>query len=346
VRQLTYVGPKLIEWWDVPEPVIKDPGDAIVQPLAVTRCDLDLVIATGRSGLAGPFALGHETSGRVVDVGSGVKSFAPGDLVIVPFQISCGACDACRRGHTNACTSVPFRSSYGLKPVCGVEYGGGLSDLIRVPFADHMLVRHPAGHALSQTAALADGATDAFAAVSPWLRARPGAEVLIIGGGGQSLGIFSVQVAVSLGARRVFYIDDCPLRIARAKSLGAEVHEAAHGLEIEPIGLFPIVIDAASTNASLLLAIRSTEPNGVCQRMYGDFTELTPTPLRHMYGVGVTLKTSRVNARAQLPDSLGHVTAGHYHPECVITRRVRFEDAAEAIVDPTMRVAFVRDGID
>jgi len=59
-----------------------------------------------------------------------------------------------------------FRSSYGLKPLCGVEYGGALSDLIRVPFADHMLVRQPEGHALSQTAGLADGATDAFSAVA------------------------------------------------------------------------------------------------------------------------------------------------------------------------------------
>src|SRR5205085_1873594 len=87
----------------------------------VTRCDLDLTIAGGKSGLPGPFALGHETAGRVVDVGSAVKNFVPGDLVIVPFQISCGECASCRRGHTNTCTSVPFRSSYGLKPVCGVE---------------------------------------------------------------------------------------------------------------------------------------------------------------------------------------------------------------------------------
>jgi alcohol dehydrogenase len=79
--------------------------------------------------------------------------------------------------------------------------------------------------------------------------------------------------------------------------------------------------------------------------MYGDFAELTPTPLRHMYGVGITLKISRVNARAELPASLAHVTAGHYHPEHVITRWVNFDDAAEAIADATIRVAFVRDGV-
>jgi alcohol dehydrogenase len=346
MRQLTYVGGNTIEWWDVPEPKLQHDRDALVQPLAVTRCDLDLMIANGKSGLPGPFALGHEAAGRVTDVGDAVKSFAPGDLVIVPFQISCGSCERCKRGHTNACTSVPFRSSYGLKPVCGVEYGGALSDLIRVPFADHMLVKQPAGHALSQTAALADGATDSFSAVANWLRQRPGVEVLVIGGWAQSLGMFAVQAALGRGARRAVYLDDNPQRLAKAKSLGAEVHQAPTGLAMDPVGLFPIVIDAALTDASILLALRSTEPNGMCQRMYGDFAEKTPVPLRHMYGVGITLRISRVNVRAEMPDCVSHVAAGHFHPEHVITRRIRFEDAHEAIGDPTIRVAFVRDGIE
>lgn len=346
MRQLTYVGGDTIEWWDVPEPKLTDDRDALVRPLAVTRCDLDLTIVSGKSGLPGPFALGHETAGIVVDAGAAVKSFVPGDLVIVPFQISCGACERCRRGHTNACTSVPFRSSYGLKPVCGVEYGGGLSDLIRVPFADHMLVRQPEGHALSQTAGLADGATDAFSAVAYGLRQWPAAEVLVIGGGGQSIGLFAVQAGLSRGASRVVYLDDDAQRLAKAKSLGAEVFEAPKGLVMEPIGLFPIVVDAAATDASILLAFRSAEPNGICQRMYGDFKETTPVPLRHMYGVGITLRIGRVNVRAELPDCVAHVASGHFHPEHVITRRVRFEDAHEAIGDPTIRVAFVRDGIE
>lgn len=346
MRQLTYVGGSTIEWWDVPEPKLQDASDALVRPLAVTRCDLDLAIVSGKAGLPGPFALGHETAGIITDIGSAVKHFVPGDLVIVPFQISCGECERCRRGHTNACTSVPFRSSYGLKPVCGVEYGGALSDLLRVPFADHMLVRQPAGHALSQTAGLADGATDGFSAVAHWLKQRPGAEVLIVGGFGQSLGMFAVQAAVSRGAGRVVYLDDDPARLAKARSLGAEAHEAPRGLAMDPIGLFPIVIDTAATDASILLAFRSTEPNGVCQRMYGDFRDLTPVPLRHMYGVGITLRVSRVNVRAELPGCVDHVACGHFHPEHVITRKIRFEDAHEAIGDPTIRVAFVRDGID
>jgi len=154
---------------------------------------------------------------------------------------------------------------------------------------------------LSQTAGLADGATDAFSAVAYWLKQWPGAEVLVIGGSGQSIGMFAVQAALSRGARRVVYLDDHPQRLAKARSLGAEVHEAPKGLAMEPIGLFPIVVDAAATDASILLAFRSAEPNGICQRMYGDFAETTPVPLRHMYGVGITLRVGRVNVRAEMP---------------------------------------------
>jgi len=68
MRQLTYVSGNTIAWWDVPEPRLQDGRDALVRPLAVTRCDLDLIIAGGKSGLAGPFALGHETAGIVTEV--------------------------------------------------------------------------------------------------------------------------------------------------------------------------------------------------------------------------------------------------------------------------------------
>ena len=48
----------------------------------------------------------------------------------------------------------------------------------------------------------------AFSALAHWLRQRPGAEVLVIGGFGQSLSMFAVQAGISCGARRVVYIDD------------------------------------------------------------------------------------------------------------------------------------------
>jgi hypothetical protein len=89
---------------------------------------------------------------------------------------------------------------------------------------------------------------------------------------------------------------------------------------MEPVGLFPIVADTAASDAGILLAFRSTEPNGICPRMYGDIAETTPVPLRHMHGVGITPRIGRVNVRAEMPDCVAHVAAGRFHPEHVIRR--------------------------
>jgi alcohol dehydrogenase len=346
MRQLTFVRPGVLEWWDVVEPTIQDDRDALVRPLAVTRCDLDLYIARGVARFDGPFAIGHETAGIVTAVGDAVQSVKIGDMVIVPFQISCGSCAFCARGLTSACEAVPFRSSYGLKPVCGVDYGGALSDLLRVPFADHMLIKHPPGLTLSKTSSLADSATDAFCVVEPVLRQNADADVVVIGGRGQSLGIMIAHAARSLGARRVLYIDNEPRRLAKAREYGVEVLEIVSFKDCRLGDRYFLAVDADGSEASLDLAIRSVEPGGICHRMYGGFASHTPVPLAHMYAQGITLKIGRVNARASLPACLAHVEAGHYHPEAVLTRRVAFDDAHEAMLDPTMKIVFLREGVE
>src|SRR4030095_2664110 len=102
MEQLTLGEQGKIEWQDVPAPCIEGPGEALVRPLAVTRCDIDLPYVTGLLPPPRPFALGHECVGEVVAVGDGVTSFHAGARVIVPFQISCGRCARCLRGHTGS----------------------------------------------------------------------------------------------------------------------------------------------------------------------------------------------------------------------------------------------------
>ena len=63
------------------------------------------------------------------------------------------------------------------------------------------------------------------------------------------------------------------------------------------------------------------------------------------FAIGHEAAGKVIDVGDEMPDCVAHVAAGHYHPEHVVTQRVRFEDAHEAIGDPTIRVAFVRDGI-
>ena len=118
MREVVFIEPGRLEWRDVPEPTIDAPRQALVRPLAVATCRSDGVIA----GNAPPFGLKpgwHEFVAEVIETGDEVESFRAGDRVVVPFQISCGACDACREGRTGNCTGVPPHSMYGLGPVGG-----------------------------------------------------------------------------------------------------------------------------------------------------------------------------------------------------------------------------------
>jgi alcohol dehydrogenase len=343
MRQLTFVKPGQFEWREVEAPRIEGTGQALVRPLAVTRCDLDLYIATGLFPMQGPFAFGHEIAGEVVAVGDSVTAARPGDRVIVPFQINCGRCDMCQRGFTNACTAVPPYSAYGLAPSSGTEWGGGLSDCVRVPYADAMLVRIPDGVSLPSAAAIADNATDGYRTVAGPLERSPGAKVLVVGGLAQSVGLFAVQAARALGAGQVVYRDFDARRLDAAKALGAHVIPTVYAPDLPVQETFPIVVEASGLPDALTFALRSTGPCGICTSVSAGVGDKASVPLRSMYMQGITYAVSRVHARADLGGALDCARCGGSHPDQLITREVRFQDAAEAMTDSAIKLVFVAD---
>lgn len=290
MRQLTFIAPGKFEWHDVPAPVLTAATDALVRPIAVARCDLDYYIATGFAPYAGPFAFGHEMVGEVVDAGDAV-GLAPGARVIVPFQISCGACDPCRRGHSNACASVPFAAAYGLKPTSGTEFGGALSDLVRVPFAPHMLVPLPDGVAPEIAAGFSDNIADGWRGVAGPLADRPGGSVLVVGGLAQSVGLYAAAAARALGAGDVLYLDDDADRRARAEAIGVAAEPLALAAGRAPDRKFDIVVEAAGTTEALIFAVHSAGVNGVVTSVAIHFGETTPVPLRAAYYKGIIYET-------------------------------------------------------
>ena len=339
MRQLTFIKPGRFEWWDTPAPTLSAPTDAIVRPIAVARCDLDLYIATGVIPYPGPFAFGHEMVAVVADAGE-QSGFAPGETVVVPFQIACGQCGACRRGLTNACEAVPFGAAFGLKPTSGVEFGGALSDLVRVPFADQMLVRLPRGVDPVAAASVSDNVADGWRAVAPQLAAYPGASVLVVGGLAQSVGLYAAGAAVALGAGRTVYLDDHDGRRAIARAMGAEAQPLALGDGRTASELFDIVVEAAGDAAALGFAVQSCGTNGVLTSVAIHLGATTPVPLTRAYYKGLTFQTSRVNSRATFPLALDCIACGRFHPETVTHRVARFCDAPDAMTDPGPKVIF------
>lgn len=329
MRQLTYVKPRTLEWWDVPDPKIEGAGEAIVRPLAVSACDLDPMIVQGFAPYEAPIPLGHEFVAEVVETGESVQRFRPGDRVSVPFAISCGECERCRRGLTAVCASVPKTAMFGIG-AAGGDYGGALSDLARVPYADHMLVPLPEGVAPTLAAAVSDNLVDGWRTVGPQLADRPGAAVLVMGGASSgTIGLYAVAAATALGAESVTYVDTHAARLEAARALGAN---AIEGPPPRRFASHPVTVDASADPTGLACVVRSTEPGGVCTSTGIYFTE-TPMPLFEMFVRNIEFRTGRPNVPSGMPEVLALLQERRLRADVVTAAVVPWDDAPDALVE-------------
>jgi threonine dehydrogenase-like Zn-dependent dehydrogenase len=333
VRQLTYIEPGRLEWWDVDEPRIVGDSEALVRPVCVATCDLDAMLVRGSTPYEGPLAFGHECVAEVAEA----DGLDAGSLVSVPFQISCGDCEACRRGHTGNCRTVPRLSMYGFGSFGG-DWGGFMSDLVRVPYADHMLVPLPKGVDPEAAASVSDNVTDAWRTVGPPLDDLPGAAVLVVGGAG-SIGVYAAGMGVALGAETVDYLDQDEDRLEKARRLGANAIEGPYP---ERCGPYPITVDSSADTAGLGCAVRSTEPDGVCTSTGIYFQPETPMPLLDAYTKCVTFHTGRVHARPGIPQVLSLIASGRLRPDVVTDRTVGWDEAPEALAEHSSKLVLVR----
>ena len=340
MQQLFFIEPGRVEWRDIPPPELIDPEDALVRPVAVATCDLDTGLLHGQVPFAGPFPLGHEGVGEVVEIGSEVTSVSIGQRVVIPFQVSCGRCVRCRRGLTASCKRVDFGAMYGLEPFGG-PWGGFLSDLVRVPWADHMLIPLPDDIDPLAVASLSDNILDGWRTVSPFLDDPPSSAVLVIGGEAPSVPFYSLAVARALGVAQVDYLDfrGSTAGAQKAARLGASVLESAKTVRS---GTYTVTVCSAGDVDALTLALRATEPDGTCAVNSIFFQDDVPLPMFSMYTRGVQLVTGRVNARAVLPKALDLIVEGDLRPEAVTDAVVAWTDAGEALVAEPQKLVFQR----
>ena len=336
MRQLTFVEKGKLEWRDGPDPRLEGDGQALVRPLALATCDIDTAFVQGRAPVGGAFAFGHECVAEVTDVGDSVASVKPGDLVSVPFQVSCGECEACRAGRTGNCDSVPRLSMYGL-PVGPQTYGGFASDAVNVPYADAMLVPIPDGVEPSAVASLSDNIPDAWRTVAPALEAAPGAPVLIAMGAG-SIALYAISIALALGAERVDVVGGRPRDRELAAELGANVLDQEFP---DRMGFYPITVDASADPAGIACALRSTDADGICTSI-GIYFEPTPLPLLDMFTQGITFVTGRPHVRGLMPEVLELVREGKFDPDPVTATKVDWDDGAEALSDLRAKTVLTR----
>lgn len=332
MQQLWFTKKNTLEWRDVPEPTLDGPGQAIVRPLAIARCDLDLPIVQGHTLFRPAFPIGHEMTAEIVSLSESCAGLNVGDQCIVNFQIVCGTCPACATAHSPACSTVPFASNYGLGREA-TQWGGGISELVKVPYAEAMLKKIPAGLDPIQLASLSDNMTDAYRTVAPYLRAQPGANLLIVGGVAESIACYAILEAQALGASSITYFDTDRARCDFAASLGAQI-QYAEKIPQRLVGAFDVTIDCSGSLEGFRMALRSARAYGKSITVSIFFDNNVPIPFIEMYNKGIDLTISRTHAREQTPELLELIAQKKFDPARVTSRIVDFKDAAEAWLEP------------
>ncbi len=337
MQSLFFASPGTLEWRDVTLPRIEAPGDALVRPIVMTTCDIDPLIIAGRVPLPGPFPIGHEAIGEVLEVGSDVTRVRPGDRVVMSYYDACGQCVRCGRSNPNRCLDnspgLARRAWHGI----GFTQTGYFSDLVRVPAADFALHALPKELDPTHLGSLGDNIGFAWEYVVPHLAMRPGADVLVMGGGG-SIGLYAVAFAVAAGAGSVVYVDQAADRLAIGEGYGARVIE---GPAPKAVGSFPITVDASADTAGLLCAIRSTEVEGHCSSIGGHFAPVA-LPMFEMYAKGINFYTGPGRGIPNVAGALAMICDGRVDPSPVTSRILPFADAAQALIKPGRKPVFRR----
>jgi len=221
MKAVVYRGAFDVQVEDVAEPSIQGPLDAIVRITTSNICGSDLHPYEGRAPMQPGMTLGHENTGVVVEIGSGVDRIRVGDRVSVPFNIACGTCRNCNAGYTSACLranpSGEPGAGYGY-PKMG-PYEGGQAEFLRVPWADFNLLELPEGTEHEADFAMLSDIFPTGYHGTELARVQPGSSVVVFGAG--PVGLMAAHSAMIRGAAQVFVVDKEPDRLALAGRFGA-----------------------------------------------------------------------------------------------------------------------------
>ena len=245
-RAVVYGGPGkvFVESVDYPELVLnpgpgvplgnenrKCPHGVILKVVASNICGSDQHMVRGRTTAPVGLILGHEITGEVVEKGPDVENLAVGDLVSVPFNVSCGRCRNCREANTGLCLNVnPERpgGAYGYVDMGG--WPGGQAEYVMVPYADWTALRFPDRDQALEKIRDLTMLTDIFpTGYHGCVTAGVGTGSTVYIAGAGPVGLAAATAAFLLGAAVVIVGDFNAERLAHARSFGCETVDPSAG---------------------------------------------------------------------------------------------------------------------
>ena len=223
MRAVVWHGSEDVRVDTVPDPTIRERTDAIVRVTSSGLCGSDLhLYKVLTMFMEEGDILGHEPMGIVEEVGPDVKQIAPGDRVVVPFNIACGACWMCERGLFAQCETTQVRQHgrgaalFGYTKLYG-HVPGAQAEYLRVPQAHFGPIKVPYGPPDDRFVYLSDVLPTAWQAVVN-ADIPPGGSVAILGLG--PIGQMCARIARHLGAELVIGVDLVPERLELAGRYG------------------------------------------------------------------------------------------------------------------------------
>lgn len=288
-------------------------NDLLVRPDAVGVCATDLelfdgsmiYLTTGQTSY--PFIPGHEWSGHVVEVGSGVDGFSIGERVVGEVSNGCTSCDACRAGSYHLCSD---RWETGV-----LGRDGAMAEAILIPARS---AHHVAASVSAEDAALIEPLAVAYRAVQR-LAPRPSSRVLVVGAG--TVGTLAALVVANVLGLDVVMSDSRDDRLQRALSLGLA--------RSQPELRYPYVIEATGTPGGLRHAHASLAPGG--SMMLIGLTGHSEVPMNiDEIVVNDQVWTGSLSSPGVWPEVIGLVERGTVRPSMLVTHRYPLDEAVAA----------------
>lgn len=202
-------------------PTPKD-NEVLVKIMHVGLCGSDVhYYEHGRIGdfiVTKPIILGHESTGKVVEIGKKVKNLKAGDFVALEPGIPCGRCEFCKTGRYNLCPDIVFMAT--------PPYDGAFVEYVSYP--EDMTFKLPDGMGTVEGALIEPLAVGFHAANQAG--AKIGQSAVVLGSG--CIGLVTIMTLKSMGVTEIYVVDVIDKRLKKAKKLGAAKTFNANDIDV------------------------------------------------------------------------------------------------------------------
>jgi len=297
------------------------PKEVLVEIRSVGVCGSDVhYYEHGRIGMhivRRPLILGHESSGVIVDLGSGVTRHRVGERVALEPGVPCGRCRECRGGHYNLCPDVRF---FATPPIDGT-------------FTNYVTIHEDFAFELPDSISDDAGALIEPLSVGIWAcrkaNLQGGDRVLITGAG--PIGLLAMQAAIALGAAEVTMTDLNPHRLDLARQTGAT---RTLKTDVEPLAETgveaDVLIECSGHPAAMMDGIRSIRPAGTAVLVGMGPGEDATVPLAFIQNREIAL-TGVFRYANTYPGAIALVASGRVNLDAVVTGHYALADAEQAL---------------